>query len=211
MLLAPYRQPSFLIVHLSPEYALHALVERLHTTLAQGFVGQSLIRSLLLSHSTQQVHRVHHRIVVVGDVHLIAMHLRPELGPATVFVLSAQQVLYRFQHTLLVAFHLRSLIELCQIEHLHIRSTVVGGRVVTPFLVAQHLYPFLVSQGTRHIDVLGPSACHTLIEQHLVAYTLGLFRLVELVILVVRQVSASPSALRLSRHDYNRQHKQKCQ
>ena len=198
-------------MHLGLQYALHALVERLHTTLAQGFVGQSLIRIFLLSHSTQQVHRVHHRIVVVGDVHLIAMHLRPELGPATVFVLSAQQVLYRFQHTLLVAFHLRSLIELCQIEHLHIRSTVVGGRVVTPFLVTQHLYPFLVSQRTRHIDVLRPSASYALIEQHLVTYASGFFRLVEILLLMSWQVSASPSALRLHRHDHTRQHKQKCQ
>ena len=210
VLLAPYGQLALLVAHLGGEDALHTLVEGCHATLAQRLVGHPLIGCFLLGHCPQQVHRVHHCIVVVGDVNLIVALLWPELGPAAILILSAQQIFHRLVESLLVALVLRGLIDLGQIEHLHIRGSVVGGRVVAALLVAQHLCPLLVRQRARHVDVLGPSARHALIEQHLVANAAPFVTPVEFLLLVRRQVSAAASSLRLNRHNHQCQQEQKC-
>lgn len=54
----------------------------------------SLIRFFLSHHVTKQFQRVHHRIVIVGDMNLVAMHLGPELRPAAILILSAQQIFH---------------------------------------------------------------------------------------------------------------------
>ena len=82
---APHSQFAVLF-YLSVENTLHTFVECGTGALAKGirYIG---VRGFLAVHITQQVHDVHHCIVVVGDVGIIAFGARPELRPAAVGVL----------------------------------------------------------------------------------------------------------------------------
>ena len=180
MLLAPYGRLAVLD-NLALQYALHTLVESLDGLLAQRLVGQLAIEgSLLQIDVAQHFHGVDHGIIVEGDMNLIAMHPGPELWPSAIVVLSAQQVFHALAESLTVLLALGGLIEPSQIRHLHIGGIVVGGGVVAPAFVIEYLQPFLMSHRLCHVDVLGPSARHSLIVENLVADESGLLCFEEL-------------------------------
>ena len=174
MLLAPYGRLAVLD-YLALQYALHTLVESLDGLLAQRLVGQLAIEgSLLQIDVAQHFHGVDHGIIVEGDMNLIATHPGPELWPSAIVVLSAQQVFHTLAESLTILLALGGLIEPSQIRHLHIGGIVVGGRVVSPAFVIEYLLPLLMSHGLCHVDVLWPSACHSLVVENLVADESGL-------------------------------------
>ena len=161
--------------------ARDTLVEGGHHPLSLGLVRQvPLIRLLLLTNVAEQGQRVHHRVIVVGDVNLVVAHLGPELRPAAVLILSAEQIVHRLAETLAIALVLGLLIQASQEDHLDGRGVIVRGRVVAALLVGQHLLTLLACQFTRHIYVLWPAAGDPLIQQELVTDPTGLGGLKEL-------------------------------
>ena len=115
-------------------------------------------------------------------MHLIATVVGPELWPAAILVLSAEQIFHATTETFLITLFARLLIETCQIFHLHRCGSVVDGRIVVALLVACYSGTFLGSEVACHVDILGPTARDTLIEQHLVANASSLVGLEECII-----------------------------
>ena len=165
MLLTPDCRHS--ILHdLRRQNAIDTLVEGFCHPFPQRLIRQvSLIRFFLSHHVTEQFQRVHHRIVIIGDMNLIAMHLRPELRPAAILVLSAQQIFHTFAESLPITRIFRILIKPCQEHHLNVRGIIIGSGVVRFLFVYQQLCLFIAGERTSHINILGPSASHALIEQ----------------------------------------------
>ena len=112
-------------------------------------------------------------------MYLVVAHLRPELWPSSVGILSAQEIFHAFAEGFLVFQCLGSLVESCQIEHLHVGGIVVGGGVVLAVLLAQYFLHLFMAHRFHHVDVLGPSASYSLVSKNLVIHLLCLFRFVE--------------------------------
>ena len=110
-------------------------------------------------------------------MYLVVAHLRPELRPSSVGILSAQEIFHTFAEGFLVFRSLGSLVESCQIEHLHVGGVIVGGGVVLAVLLAQYFLHFFLAHRFHHVDVLGPSAGYSLVGKNLVAhlFSLGCF------------------------------------
>ena len=132
-----------------------------------------------MQHIPQELHHVHHRIIIVGDMHLIAFVLRPELRPSAIVVLPAEQVLHRLAESGFVALVPCLMEETCQECHLHDGRVVVDGRVILTRLADLHGLGLLVRQRLHHVDILRPAARDTLKEQQLVAYPASLIGLEE--------------------------------
>ena len=146
ILLAPYRRLA-LDHDLGSEDALYALVERSLELVLDLIVHQpGRVWRIVVDYVVEEVERARHRIVVVGDVDLIADHARPELRPAAVFVLSAEEVFYALVETLAVARVAGGVPQAGEVCHLGGRGAVVSGGIVGPGLVRHHLREFLVRQ-----------------------------------------------------------------
>ncbi len=94
MLLAPHCRLA--VDHdLSSENAFHATVKSLGGTLSELSVGEiAVIRSHAVRYVTQHIHGVDHRVVIVGDMHLIAARIGPELRPAAILILPGKKILH---------------------------------------------------------------------------------------------------------------------
>ena len=135
-----------------------------------------------LEEVTEEGERIHHRVIIISDMHLIATIVGPELWPTSILVLSAEQVFHATTETFLITLFACLLVETCQIFHLHRGGSVVDGRIVVTLLIACYSDTFLGSEVACHIDILGPTARDTLIEQHLVANASSLVGLEECII-----------------------------
>ena len=206
VLLTPHRQLAVLVAHLGDEDTLHTLIERIHAALAQLFVGQSLVVTLLLGNIAQEHHGVIHSAVVERDMLLISVRVRPELRPATVLVLSAEEIPHSAYKSFLVSRILRCLIHPRQIAHLHIGGAIVGGGVIAARLVSHHLLALLIAQGAAHVDVLRPTAGDALVEQHLIGNGPRLITLVEGCLLLRRKVPATVAQLSIGTDSHNEQY-----
>ena len=179
MLLAPYGKFA-VRDNLCGEDALNALIESLEHLFLELSVHQiAIIGRALLCHVAEHLERIHHRIVVIGDVYLITMWMRPELRPPAIIVLSAEQIHDAFLEGVAILPVACSLVETCQKGELHVGGSVVGGGVVDSLLFFQQRVALGVRQRARHVDVLRPSACNALIEQYLLTDALCFCRLVE--------------------------------
>ena len=96
-------------------------------------------------------------------MNLISLRVWPELRPATIFVLSAKQIVDTFAESISVALLPSSLIQAGEIGQLHICCSIIGGGVIQSLLVFQHLCLLLVIQWFDHIDILRPAASDALI------------------------------------------------
>ena len=170
MLLTPYcRLP--VCDNLCCQDALDTFVEGLLRPLPLLLVSDvALIGFALFSHLSEHIHRIHHRTIVIRDMYLIALRIRPELRPSAIFILSAEQIVNTLAESIPVALFSRRLIQTGQVGQLHVRSVIVGGGIVLPLLVLLYLCPLLVIQWLDHIDILGPSASDALVQQHLFTY-----------------------------------------
>ena len=135
-----------------------------------------------LEEVTEEGECVYHSVIIISDMHLIATIVGPELWPTSILVLSAEQVFHATTETFLITRFACLLIETCQIFHLHRGGSVVDGRIVVTLLVASYSGTFLGSEVACHVDILGPTARDTLIEQHLVANASSLVGLEECII-----------------------------
>ena len=99
---------------------------------------------------------------------LVAVRLRPELRPAAVVVLSAEQIVHCTPEAVAEARFVRGLVEPSQIDHLQRGCPVVGRRVVAAVLLGSDCDAFVVAERSCHVDVLRPTARCALVEQHLV-------------------------------------------
>ena len=72
---------------------------------------------------------------------------------------------HTFAESLPITRIFRILIKPCQEHHLNVRGIIIGGGIVGFLFVYQQLCLFFVGKGARHVNVLGPTACHALIEQ----------------------------------------------
>ena len=168
MLLTPNRELSVRL-DLSGKDALHPFVERfLQFSLQRWFTERTAVGFCSLIHVTQHLQRVHHRIVVVSDMHLIPTSDRPKLRPSPILVLSTQQILHPSAKSVAVLCFASGLIKSSQEFHLHGRGTVVDSGIVTTFLLLEHLFALLVAHGRSHVDILGPATSTSLPQKHLV-------------------------------------------
>ena len=132
-----------------------------------------------LDHIAEKLQRIHHSIVVERDIVLVTVHVRPELRPSAIFILSVKQVGHTPAETSRISGVGCRLIEPGQESHLRGGGAVVDGRVVATAFVGQDARHRLGCQPRLHVGVLRPAAGHTLIGQNLIAGDAGFFGLVE--------------------------------
>ena len=114
MLLTPNRQP-FIIDNLGSQNAIDTLIKGFLQTLFECFVHQvAIIRRTFFCHITNHLQRVHHRIIIEGDVNLIPLRVGPELGPPAVLILSAEQIVNTLAESVAVTLIAGALIESSQ-------------------------------------------------------------------------------------------------
>ena len=106
MLLAPYS--GLPVYHnLCVQDAFHAFIEGRSEFFAHFGINEVPKRCFSVAQVTYHLHGLHHGIIVVGDVNLVSMVVRPELRPSTILVLAAQHELNSFQESLFVFVHVR--------------------------------------------------------------------------------------------------------
>ena len=165
------------------EDAVDAFVERCAKPFTEFVVDKvATIDVAPLEEVTEEGECIHHSIIIISDMHLIATIVGPELWPTSILVLSAEQIFHATTETFLITRFACLLVETRQIFHLHRGGSVVDGRIVVTLLVACYSCTFLGSEVACHIDILGPTARDTLIEQHLVANASSLVALEECII-----------------------------
>ncbi len=174
MLLTPHCRHS-VSDDLGCENTFHSLVKGLlHFVFSRPIAKIAAERLNAEADVAQQHHSVDHRIIIVGDMRLIVTLHGPELRPTPVFILSGKKIIHSGAEAGAVSHIASGLIETGEIDHLGCGRVIVGGRIVAALLVGKHGGFFLLSHRSDHVDVLGPSAGHTLPEQHLITDAPGL-------------------------------------
>ena len=164
MLLTPYRRLP-VCDNLGCKNTLDTFVEGLLRPLSLLLVSDvALVRFALLSHLSEHIHRIHHSTVVIRDMHLITLRIRPELRPSAIFILSAEQIVDTFAECISIALFTCSLIQTGKVGQLHVRSSIIGVGVILSLFVFQHLSPLPVIQRFDHIDIFWPSASDALVQ-----------------------------------------------
>ena len=143
MLLTPYCELS-VSNYLCCQDTFDTFVEGLFHLLTHRLTYETLIRLFLLHDIAEHTQGVHHSIIVVGDVYLIVAHLWPELWPASVLILSAEQILYAATESIEISIVFCLLVQTGKICDLHICGSIVGSGVISPLLVSQYLGFLLV-------------------------------------------------------------------
>ena len=165
MLRTPDRAPS---VHddLSFEDAFDALVDRPRGPLTPRAIDEQIIR-LLINDVSQEPQHADHRVIIKGDVLVVAFSDRKVLRPAAVVVLRFQEVIKAGQKGVPVTRRLGCGKDARQKDQLAVGGAVIDRCINFTFLAAEFRAPAFI-QRRGHVDILRPTAGLSLIEEQIV-------------------------------------------
>ncbi len=167
MLLAPHCQIAVPVNNLSGKNTFHSTVKRFKqplTIIRCQQIRISIIRSITVHQIADNIHSVDHRIVIIRNMNLITSILRPELRPSAIFILPGQKKIHTTAKSIPVLHIASSFIKPGKICHLYCCGIIVGCGIIAAFFLIKDSCCIFFIKRPRHVDILWPSSCNTLIQ-----------------------------------------------